>query len=308
MDNLKKGDPHRFTKENASEMGKRGNEASQAAHEKNVRMSAIAKTVSSSRVKAAKIRKALHDLGVTDEQQVNAAVIVKAVFEAAAAGNIPAVDKWEELLDRASAEPRADRIQHHSSYLDLDEPDWLGERFIAEAEDLKQRNERRYRHEYLGEAVGTGGNVFENLELRTITEEEMKTFGTFYQGVDWGWFPDPYAFIRLCYDPARETVYLLDEHVGNNMTNEETAAWIRTRGYDSAPIICDSAEPKSVSDYWALGLGAKPCTKGKGSVDYGMKWLQGRTIVIDQKRTPHAYEEFVHYEYDRDRDGNFITG
>lgn len=214
-------------------------------------------------------------------------------------------DNW---ANRDSAEPRADRIQHHSCYLDLDDPSWLGDPFIAEAEDLKQRNERRYRHEYLGEAVGTGGNVFENLELRTITDKEIETFSTFYQGVDWGWFPDPYAFIRLCYDPARETVYLLDELYGTNKTNEETAAWIRSRGYDSAPIVCDSAEPKSVSDYRALGLGAKPSTKGKGSVDYGMKWLQGRTIVIDQKRTPHAYEEFVHYEYDRDREGNFVTG
>ena len=214
-------------------------------------------------------------------------------------------DNW---ANRDSSDSRPDRIQHHSSYLDLDEPDWLGEQFIAEAENLKARNERRYRHEYLGEAVGSGGNVFENLELRPITDDELKTFSVFYQGVDWGWFPDPYAFIRLSYDPARETVYLLDEHYGNNMTNEDTAAWIRSKGYDSAPIVCDSAEPKSVADYRALGLPAKPCTKGKGSVDYGMKWLQGRTIVIDQRRTPHACEEFVHYEYDRDRNGAFVSG
>ena len=28
-----------------------------------------------------------------------------------------------------------------------------------------------------------------------------------------------------------------------------------------------------------------------------MKWLQGKTIVIDQARTPHAYKEFTEYEY-----------
>ena len=80
------------------------------------------------------------------------------------------------------------------------------------------------------------------------------------------------------------------------------------KGYDSAPIVCDSAEPKSVADYRALGLPAKPTAKGPGSVDYGMKWLQGRTIVIDQKRTAHAAEEFVHCEYDRDRNGAFLSG
>ena len=46
-----------------------------------------------------------------------------------------------------------------------------GAQFLAEAEHLKETDERAYRHEYLGEAVGTGGNVFENLELR---ESRMK--------------------------------------------------------------------------------------------------------------------------------------
>ena len=104
LDNLKKGAPYRFTKENASEMGKRGNEASQAAHEKNVQMSVIAKTVSNTRVSQDKIKKELGDLGITDEQKVNAARIVKAVFDAAVAGNILAVDKWEDFLEKAAAE------------------------------------------------------------------------------------------------------------------------------------------------------------------------------------------------------------
>ena len=39
-----------------------------------------------------------------------------------------------------------------------------------------------------------------------------------------------------------------------------------------------------------------------------MKWLQGRRIVIDPKRTPNAYKEFTEYEYERDKDGNIISG
>ena len=39
-----------------------------------------------------------------------------------------------------------------------------------------------------------------------------------------------------------------------------------------------------------------------------MKWLQTRTIVIDPKRTPNAYKEFSEYEYERDKDGNVISG
>lgn len=213
-------------------------------------------------------------------------------------------DNW---ANKDSLEERADRLCHKSTYLQAP-PEWLGEQFLAEAEHLKATDERAYQHEYLGIPVGTGGNVFDNLELREITDEEIAQFDRIYQGVDWGWFPDPFAFIRLHYDRARETIYLMDEIYQNKLTNEASGNIIIQRGYKDAYITCDSAEPKSVADYRAMGLQAKAAVKGPGSVDYGMKWLQRRKIVIDRKRTPNAYNEFVNYEYDRNKDGDIISG
>ena len=214
-------------------------------------------------------------------------------------------DNW---ANRDSLEERDGRVQYRSTYLDLDHPDWLGEAFFAEAEALKKRDERRYQHEYLGIPVGTGGSVFENLELRDITEEEMRHFDHIYQGVDWGWFPDAYAFVRLHYDANRETIYLLDEFCGNKLTNEQTAGWILDHGYNDVMTTCDSAEPKSVADYRCLGVNAKEAMKGPSSVEYGMKWLQKRKIVIDKKRTPNAWGEFTTYEYEQTRSGEWISG
>lgn len=213
-------------------------------------------------------------------------------------------DNW---ANKDSLEERTDRLCHKSTYLQAP-PEWLGEQFLAEAEHLKATDERAYQHEYLGIPVGTGGNVFDNLELREITDEEMSHFDRIYQGVDYGWFPDPFAFIRLHYDRARETIYLMDEIYQNKLTNEASGNIIIQRGYKDAYITCDSAEPKSVADYRAMGLPAKAAVKGPGSVDYGMKWLQRRKIVIDRKRTPNAYNEFVNYEYDRNKDGDIISG
>lgn len=213
-------------------------------------------------------------------------------------------DNW---ANKDSLEERTDRLCHKSTYLQAP-PEWLGEQFLAEAEHLKATDERAYQHEYLGIPVGTGGNVFDNLELREITDEEMSHFDHIYQGVDYGWFPDPFAFIRLHYDRARETIYLMDEIYRNKLTNEASGNIIIQRGYKDAYITCDSAEPKSVADYRAMGLPAKAAVKGPGSVDYGMKWLQRRKIVIDRRRTPNAYEEFVNYEYERNKDGDIISG
>lgn len=206
--------------------------------------------------------------------------------------------------------PKPNMIVHHSTYLDAPVT-WLGKNFIQEAEFLKEINPDAYEHEYGGIANGEGGAVFDNLELRTITDEEIKEFDRIHEGVDWGYYPDPYAFIRVHYDAARETIFILDENRALKKSNADTANWIIRKGYvnDVQRIYCDSAEKKSVQDYKDLGIwNAKPVSKGPGSVEYSMKWLQRRRIVIDRVRTPHSFNELTGYEYDRDKDGNVITG
>lgn len=48
--------------------------------------------------------------------------------------------------------------------------------------------------------------------------------------------------------------------------------------------------------------------KGPDSVRFGINWLQSRAhIYIDRHRCPNTYREFSSYEYDRNRDGQFIN-
>lgn len=203
--------------------------------------------------------------------------------------------------------PNPNRVVHHSTYLDAP-PEWLGQKFLDDAEHLKQVNPSAYEHEYLGIANGSGGQVFENLEIRELTDAEVASYDRIYQGVDWGWYPDIYAFVRLAYDSARETIYIFAEHTCNKQSNSQTAAWIKEHGYDDYRITCDSAEPKSVNDYRDLDLPAQGALKGAGSIEYSFKWLQCRKIVIDPVRCPKATEEFVNYEYERDKNGDVISG
>ena len=98
------------------------------------------------------------------------------------------------------------------------------------------------------------------------------------------------------------------ERVETRAGNEETANWILQRGYNDACTVCDSAEPKSVADYRACGVNAREALKGPGSVEYGLKWLQKRKIVIDPRRTPRAFREFTDYEFEKDRNGRWVSG
>lgn len=215
-------------------------------------------------------------------------------------------DNW---ANRDTLENRADRLCHRSTYLEAP-PEWLGEQFLAEAEYLKETNERAYQHEYLGEATGNGSEVFENLEVRPITDEEISHFDRIANGLDWGFFPDPWAFNRVHFDAARQTLYIFDELTEYKKGNEETAELLKAHGITRDDrITADSAEPKSVADYNKFGLRCFGAEKGPGSVDYSMKWLQSlQAIVIDPQRCPETHEEFSSYEYERTRDGDIISG
>lgn len=216
----------------------------------------------------------------------------------------------QHFVNKEKRIPKPDRLIHRSTYLDVPK-EWLGQKFIDEAEYMKSVNEKQYRNIYLGEETGTGGNVFENIELREITDEEINTFDYTYQGIDFGWFPDPLAWTKCSYNSAQRTVYIYDEFVINKMSNADVWNYLKEeKGVtEDDLIIADSAEPKSIGDFKAYGSLMKGAEKGQGSVDYSMKWLSGLTkIIIDPNRCPISAEEFSTYEYEQDKDGNYISG
>jgi len=203
----------------------------------------------------------------------------------------------------------AARLVTRSDYLSVPKK-WLGKPFLDLAEELKEKNPVAYENEYLGVANGSGGNVFDNVECREISDQELSQFDNVLHGVDWGWFPDPFAYVRVHYDAARMTLYILQELVVNKQKNQETAEQLIALGVTSADIVtCDSAEQKSISDYRSFGINARAAEKGPESRRYSFKWLQSLVkIIIDPARCPIAAKEFLHYEYERDREGNVISG
>ena len=90
------------------------------------------------------------------------------------------------------------------------------------------------------------------------------------------------------------------------MANDELAEEIKRRKYDNYEIVCDSAEPKSIADVRGSGLFARSSYKRPGCVEYRVKWLQHRRIVIDPARTPNAHREFVNYSYRVDKNGEVL--
>lgn len=196
-----------------------------------------------------------------------------------------------------------DKYVHHSTYLSVPR-EWLGEQFYIEAEHLKAVNELSYRHEYLGESVGNGANVFTNISIRKIDDDEIKRFDAIRQGIDWGYATDPFVFLKMNYDRKHRRLYIFGEIYKPGLLNDEAMGLIRQMFDPRQTIIADSEEPKSIAEFWRAGFNIRGAEKGKGSVAYGIKFLQRlEQIIIDPERCPNAAKEFTEYEFIREKDG-----
>ena len=229
-------------------------------------------------------------------------------------------NNWaNEMVENYELYPKKNTLVFRTTYLQAP-AEWLGPEFIEEAEELKEKDTRAYEHEYLGVPVGTGGDVFPNAsdydmtQLVTIVDRQIpmwQTFDSIYNGIDWGFAKDPFRFVRMHFDKKHLDLYIFDEY----STVKTRNATVFKILYDEEKkvkreelVTADSAEPKSVADFKAYGAFIREANKGPDSVRYGIKWLQGLNhIYIDKRRCPETYKEFVNYEYEQDKDGNFIS-
>jgi PBSX family phage terminase large subunit len=211
-------------------------------------------------------------------------------------------------MTKYAAVPSPRQWRHHSTYLTVPK-EWLGQPWINAAEHLKEVNPKAYQHEYLGIATGSGGRIFDNLELRAITDEEIKTFDHIHYGLDFGYALDPLHWVKCHYDAGKEIVYVFDEFRAHKMKNKPLYENLVKKGMTRDNLlIADSAEPKSIADLIEYGLNVRGTEKGEGSVRYGLHWLETRVkIVVDNGRCPFLAEEMLNYEFEQAKDGTFIS-
>ena len=196
---------------------------------------------------------------------------------------------------------------YHSYYYNVP-VEWLGERFFERAEEFKALKPNYYRNNYLGEVTGTGGAIFENVELREITDAEISNMPYFRYGLDFG-YEHPQAFEACYYDEENNILYCIEEIVKKRCKNATFARAIKHHISDE--IICDSARPDSIKDMYDWGynvIGAKKrWGNGKGR-DYCWEWLQTcNKIVVDPARCPQLAHELTTLEHEQLKDGTFTA-
>lgn len=212
------------------------------------------------------------------------------------------VNAW---VNRESREQQDGRVVHRSHFSDVPRA-WLGDAFFAIEQALRKRNPKAARHEYDGEAVGTGANVIdpEVIQVRRITDEERAQVENIAHGVDAG-SVHPWVHERVGFDEERGILYVLDEEsaTGHDAHDTHTAQVLAESlarfGEDDADLWCDSAAPGMIGYYQDQGLSARKAYKqGKNSPRERIRWMNRlAAIVIDPETAPLAAEQFPALEY-----------
>ena len=70
----------------------------------------------------------------------------------------------------------------------------------------------------------------------------------------------------------------------------------------SYEIWCDSAEPRLIEEIYRSGFNAKPVTKGKDSIKFGISVMNNYKIYID-KKSQNLINEMYAYQYSTDKYG-----
>ncbi len=211
-------------------------------------------------------------------------------------------------INRAVLNPRKDQLVHSSTYQSVPAR-WLGEQFLIEAEQLSLSNKSRYEHEYLGKATGCGSEVFTNVTVRKISEEEMARFDRIYRGIDWGYGADPFCYGAMYYNPRQKRLYIFYEYYKTGAKFDAIERVIKAENVRGEVVTAESAEPRSNDELRDRGIRIRKAKKGPGSVEFGICWLQNlEEIVIDPDRCPNTAREFLEYELEKDTAGNFREG
>lgn len=170
--------------------------------------------------------------------------------------------------------------------------------------NLENESDPYYYEVYtLGNWGVLGAVIFKNWRVEDFSCLES-AFDRHRHGVDWGFGVDPFAYVKVHYDKPRRRLYVCDEICAVGLLNRESAAMVKPHvGKDR--VICDSAEPKSIEEFRGYGINAEGAVKGPGSIEHGIKFLQGLEIII-HTRCQQARNEFTRYKYKEDKSGNVL--
>jgi phage terminase large subunit len=170
-------------------------------------------------------------------------------------------------------------------------------------ESWKKTNPHMYNVYALGNWGVLGDIIFPDFEKRDLSGV-AKHFDELYDGLDFGWNPDPFAYV-VC-GMRGDYVYVFLEEEGRRTTTEQIATQIKPHcGYRD--VYCDTNEPRTMVELNdRFGINTHPVTKWSGNNETAIAWFHKRKIIVDY-RCKTLISQLEEYSYQKDKNGHTIS-
>jgi phage terminase large subunit len=155
---------------------------------------------------------------------------------------------------------------------------------LNEIEDDKLKRPSLYRHKWLGKPNSMERKIYKDWNIIDEIPHEAKLER---YGLDFGYTNDPTAIVAIYkYNGG----FIFDEICyTKGLSNKQIADIILS--LNSALVVADSAEPKSIDEIRGYGLLITGATKGQGSINHGIQFVQDQRCSIT-KRSVNLIKEY----------------
>lgn len=170
---------------------------------------------------------------------------------------------------------------------------------IVEALEQRQNRTGWWQVYGLGQMGEVEGKIYKNWQIIDDIPHEARLER---YGLDFGYTNDPTAIVAVYYYNGG---YIFDEITyTNGLFNKQIVDIIKD--LEVAPVIADSAEPKSIDEIKSYGISILPAVKGSGSITQGIQNIQYQKISIT-KRSVNLIKEYRNYLWQIDKDGKILN-
>ena len=168
-------------------------------------------------------------------------------------------------------------------------------------DSIEQRRSRKGWWQVYGEGIlgEVEGKIYNDWQIIDDMPHEARLER---YGLDFGYSNDPTAIVAIYYYNGG---YILDEITfQKGLSNKQIADILKN--HDTALVIADSAEPKSIDEIASYGVSIAGAEKGKDSVAHGIALVQAQRVSMT-KRSVNLIKGYRNYLWETDKDGKIIN-
>jgi PBSX family phage terminase large subunit len=178
--------------------------------------------------------------------------------------------------------------------------------YFSRAEYERQRgllDPRRFRMKYDGEFGAMEGLVYDLYEDCLIPSQQLER-PTYYAGLDWGYYPDPFCMVIRAVTPDRKH-YRVAEYYRNYLAISEIVQVMKSMDalYNFKMVYCDPSNPANIAELCKFGIPAVGANNDiRLGIDTHYALMKSGRWFMFKDTNPIGEDEYSTYHYREQRE------